>query len=99
MKCAIQIIGNIDIESEKQENRYNNITSIDDFITDKQTNNISDNINFYHKIREAINDMYLINKEHNINDINKYLEIQKDCWFLQYTKSKPILIPKNKNKK
>lgn len=92
LKCAIQHIGSIDIDT-------NNDTSIDEFILDDTNNNIKDNINFYFKIRNLLLDEYNknINNDSNITDkYNNILYSEKDSWFLQYTTSKPIPIINNK---
>ncbi len=100
LKCAIQHIGSIDIETT-------NNTNIDEFILDETNNDIKDNINFYFKIRNLLLDEYNRNSNDDINNINdRYNDIlysEKDSWFLQYTTSKPIPIKKinkknNKNK-
>jgi len=90
LKCVIQHIGSIDIDTST-------CTNIDEFILDEDENdnNIQDNINFYYKIRDLLLDEY--NKNSNINDrYNDILYSEKDSWFLQYTISKPIPIIKNK---
>ena len=92
MKCAIQHIGSIDIETTDNIN-------IDDYILDENSNDIKDNINFYFKIRNLLLDEYNknINNDSNITDkYNDILYSEKDSWFLQYTTSKPIPIKNNK---